>query len=368
MTQEPPAEQDAGAARPRSRSAWTVLAVVLALAASALAGLSWWQLHARIAVLESSAAQRRAALDSAVDGLRSSTAEAAERTAAMSRALDAERARVRDMADRLDPLPDRVDSLERRVEADSGTSDARSEWLRAEAEYYLAIANAELALGGRFQTAVSALELADDRLRSLADPSLTEVRRLVADELQQLKSVPVPDIEGVALGLGSLAARVEELPLRRAGPVRSEAGVDGFVVPSAPASAADSRATLESAEPGLGRLWLAFKGALGSIVSVERTEQPIAQALSAEERVAVRRRLELELELARAAAIDARSGAFTASVESALALLRRDFDTDSAAVGAAVELLTRLHDVDVAPPRPDIAESLMRLRLARRKG
>jgi uroporphyrin-3 C-methyltransferase len=389
MSQEPPAEQDAGAAPPRadyrasgfggpdfhassgsgsrqteadptrdvgsprsrSPSAWTLLALVLALAVAAAAGLSSWQLRGRIAALESDAAQRRAALETAAESLRSSTAEAAERSAALAGALDAERDRVRDMSERLDPLPARVDAIERRVEADSGSSDARSEWLRAEAEYYLAVANAELKLGGRFQTAVSALELADDRLRSLADPTLTDVRRLVADELQQLKSVAVPDIEGVALGLGSLAARVDELPVRRAGPVEAE---------RPPPTAA--------AEPGLARLWLAVKGALGSIVSVERTEQPIARALPADERVLVRRRLALELELARAAAVDARPAAFTSSLESALALLRRDFDRDSAAVGAAVELLTRLREIDIAPPRPDISESLLRLRLAGRKG
>jgi uncharacterized protein HemX len=394
MSQEPPAEQEAGAARahagarasgagastpsdlhaapgagsrrpgadadarsPRSLPArssrlWAALALVVALGASVLAGLSWWQLRTRIAALESDAGQRRAALEAAVDNLRSSTAEAAERSAALASALDTQRDHVRDMAGRLDPLPGRVDALERRVEADSGSSDARSEWLRAEAEYYLAVANAELALGGRFRTAVAALELADDRLRSLADPSLTEVRRLVADELQQLKSIAVPDIEGIALGLGSLAARVDELPLRRAGPAQSQAA---------------QPAPLDAARPGLGRLWLAVKGALGSIVSVERTEEPVARALSADERVLVRRRLELELELARAAAVDAEPAAYAASLESALALLDRDFDAGSAAVEAARELLTRLRGVDIAPPLPDIAESLTRLRLAGKK-
>lgn len=346
---EPPAHR----VRPRALNAWTALALVLALAAATAAGLSWWQLRARIAALESDAGERRAALESALDGLRASTTEAADRSAALGRALDAERERVNGLADRLDALPGRVDALERRVEADSGSSDARTEWLRAEAEYYLAVANTELALGGRWATAVAALEVADDRLRALGDPSLTEVRRLVSDELQQLKGIDPPDIEGIALGLGNLAARVDELPLRPAGPISSEpAGVP----------------PIEAAEPGLGRLWLAVKGALASILSVERTAEPVARALSAEERVLVRRRLELELELARAAAIDAKRDAFGASLESAIALLRRDFDTDAAAVGAAVDLLTKLRAIDVAPPRPDIAESLQRLRLAGRKG
>jgi uroporphyrin-3 C-methyltransferase len=360
MSQQPPAEQEAGAAgveagvRPSSsdaapveaaggsRAAWVVLALVLAASAAGLAAFAWWEHREAYAALTASARETRTALDA----LRAHTGDVAERVAALGKALDADREHARTLTERLDPLPGRLTELERRVEADSGSSDARSEWLRAEADYYLNVANTELELGGRWETAVAALELADDRLRALADPALTRVRRLVADELLELKSVRLPDIEGVALGLGQLARRVEELPLREPGPVGRAAEVP-----------------LDQVDPGLGRLWLAVKRALAGIVRVEHSDQPVVHALSADERSLARRQLVLELELARAAALNAEPQAFAASLRNALALLDRDFDTDSAAVGGAVELLVPLLDLDIAPEHPDISESLKLLRL-----
>ncbi|HEU4617606.1 MAG TPA: hypothetical protein VFV10_06165, partial [Gammaproteobacteria bacterium] len=66
--------------------------------------------------------------------------------------------------------------------------------------------------------------------------------------------------------------------------------------------------------------------------------------------------------------VDGRSQAFASGVRGALALLDRDFDTDSGAVAAARQLLEPLLDVEIAPARPDIGESLKRLRLTDRKG
>ncbi|HEU4616614.1 MAG TPA: uroporphyrinogen-III C-methyltransferase, partial [Gammaproteobacteria bacterium] len=302
MNQPPPAEPQAGAAHGvppsgepqggplpgstaspharaarRARNVWTPLSLVLALAAIAFAGFSSWQFRVRIAAVESDSRAARAELEAALDDARASAGSVSDRLAGLGDEVDGERERLRDLGDRLDALPGRVDALEQRVEADTGSSDARSEWLRAEAEYYLGLANAELALAGRWQTAIAALELADERLRALSDPSLTEVRRLVADELQQLKSVRLPDVEGLALELGQLAERVDELPLRRPGPA------DG----SRPAS-------LDAEPPGLGRLWQSVKRGLLGLVQVERTERPSVQMLSAEEGALARRQLAAE--------------------------------------------------------------------------
>jgi uncharacterized protein HemX len=221
--------------------------------------------------------------------------------------------------------------------------------LRAEAEYYLTVANTELTLTGDFETAVTALELADGRLAEIGNPELAPVREAIAGELLALKSLRLPDIEGIVFSLGRLASRADELPLRADLPVTLAVAAD----------------TQLDAEPGLARLWLAVKGTLLDLVRVERRDDPVPQALSAAERALARNRVELELELARVAALRGDEQAFLSGLEVAMTVLERDFDVTAAEVEGALRLLGELRSFDIAPNRPDISGSLSLLRAQR---
>jgi uroporphyrin-3 C-methyltransferase len=197
-----------------------------------------------------------------------------------------------------------------------------------------------------FESAVTALELADGRLAELGNPELAPVREAIAGELLALRSLRLPDIEGIVFSLGRLAARADDLPLRADLP---------------PSLSAESAASLD-AEPGLGRLWLAIKGALLDIVRIERRDDPVPQALSAAERALARRQLTIELELARIAALRADRQAFTSGLETAIAILRRDFDAASVDVEGALALLGELRSFEIDPERPELSRSLNLLR------
>lgn len=277
-----------------------------------------------------------------------------ERIAALGEELTASRSELAVRMDRaealLESLPTQFATLERRVGAVQGSS--REGLLRAEAEYYLTLANTELALAGRWENAIAALEVADDRLRVLANPALRPVREAIANELIALNAVELPDIEGVVITLGQLSEQAAGLPLRPSGPNRFAAPETG----------------LEGSQPGLDRLWLSIRNALGSVVSVERREAPVTPVLTAAEQQLARRQLQLELQLARFAATSGRQEAFSTSVLAARTLLEQDFDADSAAVQNAVTLLDELADGDVAPARPDIGGSLSALRALAAEG
>jgi uncharacterized protein HemX len=254
------------------------------------------------------------------------------------------------LGERLDALPGRFVALEERLDAVQGGSfDARGNLLRSEAEFYLTVANTELALTADFDSAVTALELADGRLAEIANPELAPVRDAIAGELLALRSLRLPDVEGIVFSLGRLAARADELPLRA----------------DSPASLATATAEELEAEPGLGRLWLAVKRTLLDLVRVERRDEPVPQALSAAERALSRRQLEVELELARIAALRGDQQAFLSGLELAIAILQRDFDTAAADVEGALGLLGELRGFDIDPERPDISGSLRLLRAQR---
>lgn len=344
--------------RARGRFAASLALVLAVLAAGGVAFL--WRQHRVVDValhdaqieLEDSLERTRAAQRALSDRLDDLGAELASSRAGDDRIADRLAdlpARLDDLERRLDGLPGRVAELGRRVAEAQGVSpDARATWLRAEAEYYLAVANAELELAGRWDNAETALELADGRLRELADPSLAAVRKQIAADLLALESVEQPDIERIVFDLASLESRVDALPLRSPG---SAGARDG--------------AASDEAEPGLGRLAASAKRALRSLVTIERRETSEARALSAGRRAVARRELGSELSLARAAALQERPRAYAASLGAAAQLLERDFDRADPGVRAAAERVAELAATDVAPPRPDIGRSLTLLRAAR---
>jgi uroporphyrin-3 C-methyltransferase len=100
-------------------------------------------------------------------------------------------------------------------------------------------------------------------------------------------------------------------------------------------------------------------------VRVERRDEPVPQVLSAAERALSRRQLEVELELARIAALRGDEQAFLSGLETAIEILRRDFDGATADVEGALALLGELRSFDIDPELPDISGSLNLLRAQR---
>jgi uncharacterized protein HemX len=341
-----PAEGVAPAEPPRTAapargSFSSALALVLALIAIGVTGMLWWQYRAFYVSLDQTdvvTAQQlervRAEQRALQDGLKAASDE-----------VETLRQRNASLTDRLDLLPSRFADLERRLDAVQGGSfEARGALLRSEAEYYLAVANTELTLGRNWENAITALELADGRLAELGSPELAPIREAIASELIALRGVRLPDVEGLLFSLGRLAARARDLPMRADAPATRPA-----------AAAAD-------AEPGFGRLWVAIKNMLLGLVRVERRDEPVVHALSSAERELGRRELEIELEVARTAALRGEQQAFRSALDGAIGLLQRDFDTDSGEVEGALALLREMRGLDVNPQRPDISGSLVKLR------
>jgi uroporphyrin-3 C-methyltransferase len=327
----------------------TAFALCFAVLAATAAGFLWWQYRQFYVSLDEADAGMNAALQDVRANLRAQRDRLDDHDDALADALAEDRATLAELDRRLDAVPGRFSSLEQRIDAVQGGSfDARAEWLRAEAEYYLALANTELALAGRWDSATEALELADDKLRELANPRFNAARSAIAAELQALRAVRRPDIDGLAFSLGRLSERAASLPLRAA----------------APENFAQGRAALGDAEPGLGRLWLGLKTALSGIIRVERRDATPAAALNSAEQRLARRQLELELELARLAALRGEPAGFATSLAAARQMLERDFDASADAVVGALALLDELAQFDVAPERPDISGSLNALRNA----
>ena len=352
-TDEQPAEEEPADKKPAKQRgngvAW--LALLLSLVAAAAAGYMFsrdW-LAARDNNADDAFASIDSRLSAAQEDMSALDARVAEldgRNDGSSAEIDALRQELDERVRLLSSLPARMSSLESSVSSLAGISEgARDAWLVAEAEYYMQIANAQLQLANNPHLAALALSMADERLVQLGNPSLTDVRRAIADELAVLNVMEKPDIAGATLTLASLARVVESLPL-------ANAGRD---------TAADEQGADEE-QSGMNRAWSSMKSAMSGLVKVTPPDQAKLALLSPDGEYFLRNNLALQLQSARLALLRGEQTVFEQALDDTNALLSQYFDSDSAQVASAQETLAEIRGNVFTTAVPDISESLRLLR------
>jgi len=219
-------------------------------------------------------------------------------------------------------------------------------WRLAEVEYLLTVANHRLTLAQDVDTAIAVFETADDRLKALGDPALLPVRNMISSELIALRSVPHPDLAGMALELGNLEKQVHQLPL-----------IDKERVATATGSSRGSGEPLEWRDIPRA-VWQDLKG----LVTVRRHQQPTEPLLPPDQDWFLRENLRLKLEQARLALLRTDTALFRQQLDEAGAWIGSYFDAGSAAVSNLQDSLSRLAGEELNPEIPDVSGSLKALR------
>ncbi|EKS7722451.1 uroporphyrinogen-III C-methyltransferase [Vibrio vulnificus] len=91
-----------------------------------------------------------------------------------------------------------------------------NDWLLAEADYLVKLAGRKLFLEHDVVSATSLMESADQRIAALNDPSLVPLRKAMAKDITDLKTIPLIDRDGLVLRLTALQQQVDQLPLANA--------------------------------------------------------------------------------------------------------------------------------------------------------
>ncbi len=345
----------------RSRSWSGLLALVLALAALALSGWNFWQSRQSGDVDGSdSVADQLMAQTNQIDELRSSI-ENSGRTlgnlettvAAGQSGLSELQSAVGERQDMLESLPGRVDNVESALGAMQGiAAGTRDSWLKAEAEYYLQLANAQLQLARNPVLAAYGLQLADQRIRELADPAYTPVRRAIANEMQSLSALSDHDQEGASLKLAGLADAVASLPLRNdIERAREQAKEEAAAV------------TKKSEEAGgLARAWSATRNVMGDLVRVRKIDESATPLMSPEAAYFLRANLQLKLDAARLSLLRGDQHSYEQSLSDCAGWIASYFDLENVAVKRALDQIAELADNELNHEFPDISESLSLMR------
>lgn len=308
-------------------------------------------LHAQ-KTLEQQLAQANAAVKEQADLLASQQAkfdaqqasldEAKERFDRQEELLDSERLK---MQQRESELRASVADVHKRV-GSSGT-----QWLVAESEYLMRVANARLNLARDTGTAREALVLADQRLRDTKDPGWNPVRNQLARDIAALDAADLPDTAGIAARLEALAEQVPQLKLANAtlgGMARTPAG--------------DTAATPREQrnwDTLLDDLWAGFK----DTVRIRRRDKPVAAMLAPEQQFFLYENLRLYLESARLAVARADRELYNDSLNTVGSWLSTHFDNSDKLTQSTRKAVDELKRTDIRPLLPDISGSLRSLQV-----
>ncbi len=284
----PEAEESSASTRGQ---AWNFIAITLVvLALPAIGWLVWNDLQpSDTSESDAAIARLEARLDSSretITALDARLSELAAENDALQQGIQSVSERLVDPTQLLGNLPSRTSALERGLASLQGVSaGTRDNWLLAEAEYFLQIANAQLQLADNPELASAALQQADQRMADLSNPAYTEVRGAIADELARLEAVNTVDITGLAMTLASLSRVVDTLPVQRIGET----------------PVAEAEEAPDEEQGGAARAWSAVKETMSGLVKITPPDEAGSPLLTPEAEVLLRANLSLQLQAARLA-------------------------------------------------------------------
>lgn len=191
----------------KAASSGKILAIIAIVIAIVLAAILYWHGHNQALAQTEQLNRMQAELQQ-----QQSRLEQAE--AAQSSKLAAVISNQNSTNEQLEGLSHKVLDLD---------SKRPNDWMLAEAEYLVRMAGRKLWLEQDAVSAAMMLANADERLAALNDPSLTPVRRALADDIASIKSVKKVDREGLVIKLNSINDQVDKLTLAGVIMARAEA-------------------------------------------------------------------------------------------------------------------------------------------------
>ena len=263
---------------------------------------------------------------------------------------------VKELKDQNNRLVSRIDALNRKLARIQGTD--RSDWLLAEAEYLMRLANQRLLTMQDTNSAMALLAQADVLLQDIDEYGLFNVRKALAEDQAALRATSDLDRDGIWLELNALVGRIDLLPLLPE---------DGFHQnPDTSSNEQTSLTTDDSPTPWQDKLktsavtaWNRFAGQFRINRGQARSETVL---LSPDEELFLRQNLRLMLEQAQAALLQERTAVYRSSLMKAGDWIDQWFLNESEESQAIKNELTRLIDTDIQQVIPDISRSLVSLK------
>ncbi|WP_439133163.1 uroporphyrinogen-III C-methyltransferase [Pseudomaricurvus sp.] len=259
-----------------------------------------------------------------------------------------------DWSNHLDSVEQQVEQHSRRLKSLSTTT--RDDWLLAEAEYLMRLANQRMLMERGTQGALGLLESADDILAELDSPDLFGVRDRLSRDIATLKLTPAVDRSGLYLRLAALADKIEQLPDLP----RIAKDINEGAEPVVPHDSSQGGLKDSSFWTRLKDQFLDAMDKLKHQVRIRHHDKPLEPLLPPDGARYLRQNIRFNLEQAQLAMLREENTIYRHSLQQAEDLLRQYFANQSQALMIA-DQLQELSETDVVVTLPSISGSLAAL-------
>lgn len=222
----------------------------------------------------------------------------------------------------------------------------RQDWLIAEAEYLLRLANQRLQLERDWGSALAMLQAADRVLVEAGSPQLGVVRAHIADEVLALREAPAVDRQGAALRIQSLQKALPQL---------------AWLPEKTFASEAVAETQQSSTTTWYAQLWNKVASSLSSLIRIRERNISVDAPLSPQQQYYMQQNMYLMLEQAQLALLKEEQGLYEHSLQRVSEWVQSYLMFEDSKTQAVQQSLQELLQWQVAPERPDISGSLTSL-------
>lgn len=327
----------------RAGVALGAIAIALVIA---LGGGLYYHGHQQVASQKALVAQLQSQIDalkagqSKDDRLVSSQSALTDQLKSTEQKLDEQRLQLSSQSATLEALQSRVTTI--------AASDAKV-WHLSEADFLVKMAARKLWIEQDIATAVNMLKSADKSLAELNDPSLSEVRQAIIQDINAISGVSQVDFDGIALTLNELSDQIMNLP---------SASTDWDNTPISKEST-EVTTELKDWRQNLQKSWRNFMSEFITIRSRNVPENELTNPLlTPDQDTYLRENLRLKLLIA-ARAVSRHQGAiYNQSLESVSTWVRAYFEPDAASTKAFLAQLDELSQQSVSLDLPKTLKSL----------
>lgn len=231
----------------------------------------------------------------------------------------------------------------------------RNDWLLAEAEYLVQLANHRLLLEKDVATALVALKAADARLAEVTDPALLAIRKILKNDIIRLNNIPTVDQAGLSITLSALSNNIQNLPLRTPDPKTHK-----ITSADKPLDTPDVKSIKELP----AAIWRDIK----SLIVIRRHDKPVEPLLAPDQHFFLEQNLGLLLEQSRLALLNGQNKIYQDRLQATAKWIAQFFDTEHNVTRNMLASIEELTKFDIDPALPDISSTFSAIQKYRLQG
>lgn len=315
-------------------------------------------LDAKIANLEQQLSAQIADATASANSAKSAATSAAANLTTITNNISALQTAQTVKANEIDDLQDRLTKSIQQAEAAGLKNNSRKDWLLAEVEYLLRLANQRVLMEKTPIGALALLESADKILQQSDDVSIFSVRKALAADIAALSVVPNIDQEGLYLKLDALNEQINNLKLV---PV-----TDKKKLPQILDDVASDAA--QANESNMAKIWDTMSSKLAKLVVISHRDSAIEPLLSPAQQAGLLQNLHILFEQAQLALLQNKQAPYLKSLEKAQLIISTYFQANDGTTKGLLKGLQELQQETISVELPSIAGSLNTLKSYLKQG